>query len=303
MDKINLERQLLACFTPNGIRKCLVKLAALNPQKFLWELFQSWSIPSPLHSMLMSLQQGFLQDFAFILIGKSRELRAKKDYISAIAMLNVLRAELRRPEIIANNPAVGKLTKLVSWEGLLYQIDQAFEEWPIKSGDNSELITKCKLCLATVNSSDNFVPRPKILESCAAMLLNLNEWSSVVPLEAIKNRFPPIDLITAFASVGLDKEKFKGVSKKCRDCCELVLPLFINAPPKVEKSKSRNVSRESPTPMITLSINPFLKKLRDPYVVSVVMSLLAKLHNILKDESNFDINADYMFFWPTSISK
>lgn len=298
MDKINLERQLLACFTPNGIRKCLVKIAALNPQKFLWELFQSWSIPSPLHSMLMSLQQGFLQDFAFILVGKSRELRAKKDYISAIAMLNVLRAELRRPEIIANNPSVGKLTKLVSWETLVYQIDQVFEEWPNKSADNTEIINKCKICIATMNAADNFVPRPKILESCATMLLNLNEWPSVVFPETAKHRFPSMELITAFASVGLDKEKFKGVSKKCRDCWDLVLPLFCNAPPK-----SRNVSRESPTSMITPSINPFLKKLRDPYVVSVVMSLLAKLHNILKDESNFDINADYMFFWPTSISK
>lgn len=37
--------------------------------------------------------------------------------------------------------------------------------------------------------------------------------------------------------------------------------------------------------------------------ISIMLSLLARLHNILDDNSNRELNIDYMHLWPTSISK
>lgn len=37
--------------------------------------------------------------------------------------------------------------------------------------------------------------------------------------------------------------------------------------------------------------------------ISIMLSLLARLHNILDDESNMELNIDYMHLWPTSVSK
>lgn len=74
----SMERQLISCTNANAVRKLLVKLAATNPSKPLWTVNPSWQIPTPINSLLMSLQRGFLQDFAYVLLGKAREMTAKK---------------------------------------------------------------------------------------------------------------------------------------------------------------------------------------------------------------------------------
>lgn len=73
----SLERQLISCTNANTVRKLLVKLAATNPTKPLWTVNPSWEIATPIKSVLMSMQRGFLQDFAYVLLGKARELTAK----------------------------------------------------------------------------------------------------------------------------------------------------------------------------------------------------------------------------------
>lgn len=37
--------------------------------------------------------------------------------------------------------------------------------------------------------------------------------------------------------------------------------------------------------------------------IAIMLSLLARLHNILDDNSNRELNGEYMGFWPTSIAK
>lgn len=71
------ERQLISCTNANTVRKVLVKLAPTNPSKPLWSINPSWQIPSPIKSLLMSFQRGFLQDFSYVLLGKSREMASR----------------------------------------------------------------------------------------------------------------------------------------------------------------------------------------------------------------------------------
>ena len=73
----SLERQLIVCTNANTVRKLLVKLAATNPTKPLWTVNPSWEIATPIKSLLLSMQRGFLQDFAYVLLGKARELTSK----------------------------------------------------------------------------------------------------------------------------------------------------------------------------------------------------------------------------------
>lgn len=37
--------------------------------------------------------------------------------------------------------------------------------------------------------------------------------------------------------------------------------------------------------------------------ITIMLSLLARLHNILDDNSNRELNGEYMTFWPTSVTK
>jgi integrator complex subunit 8 len=127
------------------------------------------------------------------------------------------------------------------------------------------------------------------------MLLNLNEWNSVVFND---KRFASLELCSAFAVTIIDIDKFKGIKKLNREAWDLVLPMF-----SAQSQKRQTAMRDSPTLLVASNLNPFLKKLRDPTIVAIVLSLLAKLHNVLKDESNLDINCEYLYLWPATISK
>ncbi|XP_075164917.1 integrator complex subunit 8 [Haematobia irritans] len=299
----SLERQLISCTNANTVRKLLVKLAATNPTKPLWTVNPSWEIATPIKSLLMSMQRGFLQDFAYVLLGKSRELTAKGDYIGAVSMLSVLKSETQRPEL-SNSSIISKLGKLVSWEILLIQITQCLDEWNHKTLDLQSLGNRCKQCLASLQTNDNIIPRIEIIESCATMLLNLNDWNAVIMLD---KRLPQLELVIAFAATFVDMEKMKGPKKICRDVWDLVLSMFLNTSKRggsagAGSGSGGGSSRNSPCLAVSTGLYPFLKRIRHQMLFNLAISMLGKIHNILKDDVNHDLNGEYMQLWPTSIS-
>lgn len=80
----SIERQLISCTNANLVRKLLVKLAGTNPTKPLWTVNPSWDLATPIKSILMAMHPVFSQDFAYVVLGKARELTAKKDYVGAV---------------------------------------------------------------------------------------------------------------------------------------------------------------------------------------------------------------------------
>lgn len=153
------------------------------------------------------------------------------------------------------------------------------------------------------------------------MLLNLNDWQT---LSTLDKRLNYLELPIAFATTFIEMEKLqKGVKKICRDVWDLVLAMFTSSNNNNAQQTSKrggggsgggvsagaggpgsgSGGRNSPNITISSNLYPFLKKIRDSLVFSLAISLLAKIHNILKDDPNFDINAEYMYLWPSSISK
>ncbi|CAD7012092.1 unnamed protein product [Ceratitis capitata] len=296
----SLERHLISCTNANTVRKLLVKLAATNPTKPLWTVNPSWEIATPIKSLLMSMQRGFLQDFAYVLLGKAREMTAKGDYVGAVSMLSVLKSETQRQEL-SNTIMVSKLGKLVNWEILLIQITQCLEEWNCKTLDLQSLANRCKLCLVSLQSTDNIIPRIEIVESCALMLLNLGDWSSIMFLD---KRVPQLELPIAFAATVLDMEKMKGSKKVCRDAFDLVLQMFVNTTKRsggAGGGPGGNNSRNSPSLAVSTGLQPFLKRIRHQLIFSLAISCLGKIQNILRDDTNHDLCGEYMHLWPAGI--
>lgn len=71
---------------------------------------------------------GFLQDYAFVNLAKSREQLLNKNYNLSLEFLIILEKELE-----ASSSNVTKLFKLVSWEILLVQITELVDRWPKNS--------------------------------------------------------------------------------------------------------------------------------------------------------------------------
>lgn len=187
-------------------------------------------------------------------------------------MMNALKTETLRNEYQSSQP-ISKLSKLIDYEILLFQITQTLEEWPQKVLENSVMISKCKQCIMAAQNSDSVSPRVDILDACAAMLLNLNESASLITFE---KRFPSSELYSAIASsiVELDQQQKSNATKKvCREAWDLVLSMFItnntaqnnnkrNSTNNAGPSSSTN-TQTSPTLIVSTNLWPFLKKLRD----------------------------------------
>lgn len=240
----------------------------------------------------------------------------KKDFHASIAMLLVLKGDVQRYESSDNphNSFAVKLGKLISWEILNIQAIQCLEEWPKKPSDQSQWVKSLKSVLQplqTLNSNTEY-PRMEIIDNSIMILMNLNEWPSCVLAD--KKKDPIIELCTFLASIMQDFEKYKHgqITKKFNlDLWNLVLPIFAQ-PQSQSQSMKRSVSvsgrnnaaSTEPQSLLNLTLfRQFAEKLRDPLLITVVLSLLAKIYNILKDESNFELSIDYLQMWPGSISK
>lgn len=73
----------------------------------------------------------------------------------------------------------------------------------------------------------------------------------------------------------------------------------------VKRNASGMPSRhDAPNPAAEARKNfdTFLASLREPLAVSVMLSLLAKIHNLIVDDSSLDLVVEYTGLWPSCIS-
>lgn len=88
----------------------------------------------------------------------------------------------------------------------------------------------------------------------------------------------------------------------------LVLPAFGPSPQQYKRNTSGHTlhHRDSPTAQqshLRASLAQFLSKLRDTTVLGIMISLLARLHNVLKDEPSQELMVDNTALWPAVVSK
>lgn len=268
-------------------KQLLVELVAADSTIPLWRVNPSWFIPDQLKSILVSLNRGFIQDYSYLLLGKSREAISRQDFATAVNMLTVLRTEMQRPEY-ENNSLIGKLSVLVNWEILLVQIEQAIYEWPKKVGDPPSLAARCKQCIvAATQNVDGVMPRIKVLEYCGYYLLNGNDLNTTMMMYEKRN--PVLQLATELGTVIGEIELYRNGTRKTVPYVWILVTQMFETGPK----------RTNPIPSILL---PLVKHTRDGTVFAVLISLLARLHNILKDEANTDIFSELFFLWPSALA-
>lgn len=296
---------------PKQIRKHLVELAKFNPQLPLWAINKNWFIPADIRIVVLNLKRGFLQDFSYILLGKVNELVQKKEFSQAIALLNELRGESKRPEW-SNDAVVNKLAKLIDWEKINIQIISRLDSyWPNKPPTIKDPWSmKLK---QMVTSISNEMPRLEIVENSLLLLLNLNDWTSCVVPESKMSL--TIELCANFSNTMLDMQpdsKNKNPLPRKREFWDLILPIFSIANqqqqnPNPKRNQHNRRSSDSPARFSATAMNvsvfkQFLEKMRDPFVITILLSMLSKMHNLLKDDSNMELNIENFHLWPLSIS-
>jgi len=129
IEVFKLEQKLIETHDCHIIRETLIHLDEKHRMKPLWHINSCWELPIPLQSVVMSLPRGFIQDYSYILLAKSRELLTAKNFCDAIKFLRMLDSELQE-HVKSGGPLIFKLCKLVSWECLLVEIWKCIHTWP-----------------------------------------------------------------------------------------------------------------------------------------------------------------------------
>lgn len=116
----------------------IVRIDNSSYAKPLWQINNSWEIPIPLQSVISSIPEGFLKDYSYILVAKSKELALSKDFPASKSLLNIVENEvqhhaksLKENELgLGGNNLIIKFMKLLSWESLLTDICHCLHDWP-----------------------------------------------------------------------------------------------------------------------------------------------------------------------------
>ncbi|OAD62741.1 Integrator complex subunit 8 [Eufriesea mexicana] len=296
-----LEQKLIQSYDTNEIHEILIHLDGKHRMKPLWHVNSCWELPIPLQSVVMSLPRGFLQDYSYVLLAKSRELVISKDFEGAIEILSVLEKEVQQHSQ-SGNTLLFKLCKLVNWECLLVEIWRCLYTWPATNiCDTQSLITRCKQCLGALQATDQVIPRQEIIEYCTVFLLNMTEWDYLTSLE---KRWSYSEFAAAISSVCQDIVKYKGGRKFPREAWDMMLAAFLpsrDQPQKRSNSGNSGTSTGGASRDVIASIGGTLSRLREPMVLTVVISLLARLRNVLRDESSLELHTQYLSLWPAGV--
>ncbi|XP_044731508.1 integrator complex subunit 8 [Chrysoperla carnea] len=298
-----LQRNIIQCYDFKKLQSLVVEWHKKTQGKSLLRINPKWQLPIPLQSVVMSLEDPMLQSIAYLILAKGRELMLAKDYKNSLRMYSQFDTKSIKN---STNPATLKLWKLVSWEILLVKVIQYTEEWPanyLSKDDKRDLISKCEECLLSQPTDyvSNVIPRTELIEHFSLFLLNVGEWEFIVNLEKRWNYF---ELTTTVAHACQDLIKYKGTKKLNKDVWELVLPVFGPSSQNQQQKRGNPNShhRDSPNAKNKLNLLGFIGSLRNEHALSLMIALLARLYNILKDESSLELVVEHLSLWPAVVS-
>lgn len=296
-----LKKRLIEASTADDVRMCLVKLAMMSPTLPLWKISPSWKPAGVLGNTLVSLPRGFLQDFGYVVSGAARARAESGCARAALSLLSVLESEARNQLGGGTDPTLYRLCRHLSWEVLLLQVNVMLSEWPHHRLNLNALANKCKACIAAANSGDGIVPRLQVIEACWSCLVNACEWEGIGAVSGSG------EIAAALCSACFELQRGKATRKFPRSLWDYALSVYSNnssGPVKRNAGGMPSHSRDAPNAVSEArnSFNAFLATLREPLAVSVMFSLLARIHNVLIDDSSLELVVEYTNLWPSSIS-
>ncbi|XP_013167151.1 PREDICTED: integrator complex subunit 8 [Papilio xuthus] len=296
-----LKKRLVEASTADDVRMCLVTLAITSPSSPLWKISPSWKPAGTLANALVSLPRGFLQDFGYIVSGAARARAEAGCSRVALSMLSVLESEVRNQVGGGSDSIMYRLCRLLSWEVLYLQVNVMLSEWPHHRLNLTVLANKCRAAITAAASGDSVAPRPQVLEACWTCLVNACEWDG-----AGVGAGGAGEVAAALCAACLELQRGKATRKFPRALWDYALAVYCNGsngPVKRTSSGVASHSRDAPNSSEARnSFNAFLASLREPLAISVMLSLLARIYNLIVDDSSLELVVEYTTLWPSTIS-
>ncbi|KAM6126031.1 integrator complex subunit 8 isoform 1-T1 [Pterocles gutturalis] len=292
-----LEHQLILSVDPWRIRQILIELHGMTSERQFWTVSNKWEVPNVYGNVILGIKDNLTRDLVYILMAKGLHCCAIKDFVHAKQLFAAC-LEL----VTEFSP---KLRQVMLNEMLLLDI-YTHEAGPGVSGERppSDLISRVRGYLEM--RVPDIPLRQVIAEECVAFLLNWreNEYLTMqVPLPLVQTN-PYVKLGQLLAATCKELPGPKESRRTAKDLWEVVVQI-CSVSNQHKRGNDGRVSlikhRESTLGIMYRSeLLSFIKKLREPLVLTTILSLFVKLHNVREDIVN-DIAAEHISIWPSSI--
>uniref|UniRef100_A0A0A9YL24 Integrator complex subunit 8 n=1 Tax=Lygus hesperus TaxID=30085 RepID=A0A0A9YL24_LYGHE len=280
-----VERVLTSSYDAHDLKQAVTKVMILDPTINMATLNKNWEIPIPINNLVLSLPAGFLQNYCFLLLAKAYELDQLKNFRQARAMMASVCDEINRAMMASlrdeNSQVVAKANQFIMWEILLIDIHQFHAEWPDEK--YMDIVSLSNRCVALMHKSEGCLPRFALKEECALTLLNTCHWAALIAAPVSKHSVLMLDLYPAIAAACDDIMHQKKISPEIWD---KLIPMF-----------AVNQKRRDSLPVVTAA----LCSIAEINAIAIVISLLARLHNIIIDQPQMELYAQNVHLWPNSI--
>ncbi|NXJ98547.1 INT8 protein, partial [Corythaixoides concolor] len=293
-----LEHQLILSVDPWRIRQILIELHGMTSERQFWTVSNKWEVPNVYGNVILGIKDNLTRDLVYILMAKGLHCCAIKDFVHAKQLFAAC-LEL----VTEFSP---KLRQVMLNEMLLLDI-YTHEAGASVSGERppSDLISRVRGYLEM--RVPDIPLRQVIAEECVAFLLNWreNEYLTMqVPLPLVQTN-PYVKLGQLLAATCKELPGPKESRRTAKDLWEVVVQI-CSVSNQHKRGNDGRVSlikhRESTLGiMYRFSLwKYYFFSLQEPLVLTTILSLFVKLHNVREDIVN-DIAAEHISIWPSSI--
>ncbi|XP_072007550.1 integrator complex subunit 8 isoform X2 [Engystomops pustulosus] len=291
-----LEHQLILTVDPWRIRQILIELHGMTSESQFWMVSNKWEVPTIYSGIILGIKDILARDLVYILLAKGLHCSAIKDFPHAKQLLAAC-LEL----VTEFSP---KLRQVMLNEMLLLDV-YTHEAGAGANGDRppTELISRVRGYLEM--RIPDIPLRQVVAEECVAFLLNWreNEYLTLQAPSSMVQSNPYVKLGHLLAATC--KELSGPDSRRtAKELWEVVVQI-CSVSNQHKRSSDGRISliknRDSTMGIMYRSeLLSFIKKLREPQVLTTLLSLFVKLHNLREDIVN-DITAEHISIWPANI--
>lgn len=294
-----LEQQLILSLEPRRIRQILIELHGLAERPF-WRVNSKWEVPPDYINVILSIKDNLTKDLVYILMAKGLHCIAIKDFGHARQLFSAC-LEL----VTEFSP---KLRQVMLNEMLLLEV-RAHETAAAEGSRErppSDLVSRVRGYLEM--RIHDLPLRQVVGEECVAFMLNWRENDYLtlqVPQSLVMNN-PYIKLGQLLASTCKELPGPKESRRTAKELWEVVVQICSVSVQHKRNSDGRVgliKHRESTMGILHRSkFITFIKKLREPLVLTTLISLFVRLHSIVRDDIVNEVTAEHLSIWPSTLA-
>ncbi|XP_013381421.1 integrator complex subunit 8 [Lingula anatina] len=294
-DTSSLERQVLITYEPKKLKELLVKLQGKLTRQQLMVLSDKWKVSRDIQRGFDSLVSCLDQVYGYICLVKAKQCTQMKMFQSAHDLLLASDASVKDLSY--------KLSKLIRWE--ILQVDiQLFQQADgfLESSTVQDIMKRTKTCITSLRLDSDMSPSSDIVGHCVAFLLNIKDWDYLGNLDNTNSGY--IEFGRLLSLLCKELPNMKESRKAAREVWEAVLQIFTTTEQQKRSSSGApsSMKRESNLGLISRAhFVQFIQRIKDPVVLSALVSCVTKLYNLLKNDLTSEISSDYVTMWPTAL--